>query len=131
LHTMVIFPASRSQIREVSENKKERLEKIILEAVEQSYGWVIPTLTYKKDISSSIDNEKVFLLHQYWKENISDVVRVDNENNKKIFFIGPEWGRSSEDEKIFVSHHAQYISLWKNILRTETAAIVMAWELVK
>ena len=62
---MVIFPASRSQIREVSENKKERLEKIILEAVEQSYGWVIPTLTYKKDISSSIDNEKVFLLHQY------------------------------------------------------------------
>jgi 16S rRNA (uracil1498-N3)-methyltransferase len=44
LQNMIFFPATRSQIREVSENKKERLEKIILEAVEQSYGRVIPSV---------------------------------------------------------------------------------------
>jgi RsmE family RNA methyltransferase len=64
LYTMIIFPATRSQIREVSDNKKERLSKIIIEAVEQSYGWVIPSLHYKKDIASVIHDEKIFLLHQ-------------------------------------------------------------------
>lgn len=129
LQHIIFFPSQYSQLREISENKIERLWKIALEAVEQSYGAIVPEIFFAKDISYYLQQWKNFLLHQSGEEikNIS----LQNENNTMNFFIWPEWWRWNDDEKIFHQHDVQKISLWKNILRTETAAIVVAWEAVR
>lgn len=64
LHHMMFFPSTRSQIREVSENKRERVQKIILEAVEQSYGRVLPEIIYASDMQSIFRGTTSYILHQ-------------------------------------------------------------------
>lgn len=126
---IIFFPSQYSQLREISENKLERLSKIALEAVEQSYGVVVPEIFFTKNISTYLQQWKNFLLHQEWK-NIKEIF-LNSDFWITNFFIWPEWWRWNEDEKLFSQHEIQKISLWKNILRTETAAIVAAREAVK
>lgn len=61
---IVFFPSQYSQIRELSQNKIERLWKIALEAVEQSYGVVVPKITFVKDIQSYLIQWDNIILHQ-------------------------------------------------------------------
>lgn len=129
LQHIIFFPSQYSQLREVSENKLERLSKIALEAVEQSYGVIVPEIIFTKDVVSYLQWWKNFLLHQDWK-NIKENI-INYELWIINFFIWPEWWRWNDDEKLFQQHDMQKISLWKNILRTETAAIVVAWEAMK
>ena len=129
LQHIIFFPSQYSQLREVSDNKLERLSKIALEAVEQSYGVVVPEIIFINDIISYLQQWKNILLHQEGK-NIKEIY-LNSELWTLNFFIWPEWWRWSDDEKIFQQYDIQKISLWKNILRTETAAIVMAREAMK
>jgi 16S rRNA (uracil1498-N3)-methyltransferase len=46
------FVAQYSQIRDISPKKIERLEKIALEATEQSYGVLLPTCTFVPTLES-------------------------------------------------------------------------------
>lgn len=84
---MIFFPAARSQIREVSENKRERVQKIVLEAVEQSYGRVIPDICYVATMEELCDGSDIFILHQDGIKNISDCVKESDDAKKKIFFV--------------------------------------------
>lgn len=129
LQHIIFFPSQYSQLREISENKIERLSKIALEAVEQSYSIIVPEIILAKDISSYLQHWKNFLLHQDWKSIKENIINY--ELWIVNFLIWPEWWRWNEDEKLFQQHDMQKISLWKNILRTETAAIVVAWEAMK
>lgn len=139
LQHICFFVSQYSQIHDISDNKMQRLEKIAMEAVEQSYGLYVPSICFEKNIEKNIlqiddtiDVEK-FILHQDWKNiwEIKNIIQDMWEKKEKYFFVWPEWWRWERDENIFNNHIVHKISLWKNILRTETAAIVMAWELVK
>lgn len=140
LQHMIFYPSQYSQLRDISEKKWERLWKIALEAVEQSKGVVIPEIVFVKNIQQHIGWNNMFVLHQdgillseqkdFVQENHNHE-KKEQENQKKYFFVWPEWWRWGDDENIFHIHDAQKVSLGKNILRTETAAIIVAWELVK
>jgi len=115
----IIF--DRTIVRKIN---NERLEKIIIEASEQSNRINIPTI------------EKSQNLNSFLKMNSMNLVFTDlNSNNKKIdkskltkepvcIIIGPEGDFSeSEREKILTFTGVQPIKINENILRSETAVI--------
>lgn len=107
---------------------KERLEKIILEASEQSGRGDIPMLhdvTTLTDLFESglLPQDKIILdptgtpFHQY----------VTNENlSSAAVFLGPEGGFSAKELELFKSYNVPVLSLGTPILRAETAAIAVS-----
>lgn len=120
ISNFTFFKAERSQKLNLSDNKIDRLHKIIVEAVEQSGSNYVPTLnfinTLPKDISWS------FYFH-FWEdaESIKNIPLSDN----YTLIIWPEWWFCDEEDA-FLKQNNTKISLWDNILRTETVAIT-AW----
>ena len=115
----IIF--DRTVVRKIN---KERLEKIVIEASEQSNRINVPII----EDSQSLDN--------FLKTNLIDLIFTDlNSNNNKIdkskltdrpvcIIIGPEGDFSeSEREKILTFSGVQSIKINNNILRSETAVI--------
>jgi 16S rRNA (uracil1498-N3)-methyltransferase len=114
----IIF--DRTIVRKIN---KERLEKIIIEAAEQSNRINLPTI-------EDSQNLEIFL------KNKVDLIFTDlNSNNKKIdlekltvnptcVIIGPEGDFSEEErEQILAFKGVQSIKINENILRSETAVI--------
>ena len=111
----------RTIVRKIN---KERLEKVIIEATEQSNRINVPLIEEPQSLSS------------FLKSNNMDLIFTDlNTSNKKInldqltsnptcIIIGPE-GDFSEDEraKILSFKGVQPIKINENILRSETAVI--------
>ena len=115
----IIF--DRTVVRKIN---KERLEKIAIEASEQSNRINLPTI----EESQSLNN--------FLKTNSIDLIFTDlNSNNYKIdksklsdrpicIIIGPEGDFSeAEREKILTFKGVQPIKINENILRSETAVI--------
>ena len=115
----VIF--DRTVVRKIN---KERLEKIIIEASEQSNRINVPTIEDAQDLNT------------FLKKNLMDLIFTDlNSNNNKIdkskftdrpvcIIIGPEGDFSeTEREEILSFSGVQAIKINENILRSETAVI--------
>jgi len=115
----IIF--DRTVVRKIN---KERLEKIIIEASEQSNRINVPTI------------EDAQNLNTFLKKNLMDLIFTDlNTNNNKIdkskltdkpvcIIIGPEGDFSeTEREEILDFKGVQPIKINENILRSETAVI--------
>jgi len=115
----IIF--DRTVVRKIN---KERLEKIVIEASEQSNRINVPTIDDAQDLNG------------FLKKNSMDLIFTDlNSSNKKIdkskltgkpvcIIIGPE-GDFSETERgeILNFKDVQPIKINENILRSETAVI--------
>ena len=115
----IIF--DRTIVRKIN---KERLEKVIIEAAEQSNRINVPSIENPQSLKSFLNNEKM------------DLIFTDlNSENKKLDFnklthnptcviIGPE-GDFSEEERgeILAFKGVQPIKINDNILRSETAVI--------
>ncbi|MDC0508558.1 16S rRNA (uracil(1498)-N(3))-methyltransferase [Candidatus Pelagibacter ubique] len=115
----IIF--DRTIVRKIN---KERLEKVIIEAAEQSNRINVPLIEYPQSLKSFLNHEKM------------DLIFTDlNSENKKLDFnklahnptcviIGPE-GDFSEEERgeILAFKGVQPIKINENILRSETAVI--------
>ena len=115
----IIF--DRTVVRKIN---KDRLEKIVIEASEQSNRINVPTI------------EDAQNLNGFLKKNSMDLIFTDlNSNNKKIdksklidkpvcIIIGPEGDFSeAEREEILSFNSVQSIRINENILRSETAVI--------
>ncbi len=108
----------------------ERMQKIIVEATEQS-GWgEVPELV----------NEPV-KLEKYLKENTSQNIYVldfagaaletipllfSGRLGEIIILVGPEGGFSESERQLFKKYNLNIISLGKNVLRAETACIAIS-----
>lgn len=117
-------------------NKKKALkeyglwQKIVSDALEQSRNinrLIIDKPIDIKDLNTDRDSLKLCLC----TENVEYKHLKDIENNikdsKKIYIaIGPEKGWSSSDINIFSNLGFEYIKLNGNILRTETAGLVIS-----
>ncbi len=119
------FNSKRSQKLIISENKFERLQRIIIEACEQSGRNIIPEIVFldKLDINS-LKNEKNIFFHTDGniKTSLKDL-SIENETNINIF-VWPEWGFDETEIQKFTENNFIACTLWENILRCETAAIV-------
>jgi len=115
----IIF--DRSVVRKIN---KERLEKIVIEASEQSNRINVPLI------------EPIQNLDNFLKKKSMDLIFTDlNSNNKKIdksnltdkpicIIIGPEGDFSeTEREEILSFKGVQPLNINENILRSETAVI--------
>ena len=115
----IIF--DRTIVRKIN---KTRLEKVIIEATEQSNRINVPSIDEPKSLKEFLSNQKI------------DLIFTDlNSNNKKIdldkltvnptcVIIGPEGDFSEEErEQILGFKGVQPIKISENILRAETAVI--------
>ena len=142
ISSFTFYRSDRSQKISITEKKEERLNKILVEAVEQSWRNIIPTLTlssstYKKGIIwefvASVG--KSIFLHtenkksQTLKKYIKKYKKSEKRENKINIYIWPEWWLSEEEVENFEEKKFTRIHLWDRILRTETAWIVVAFTL--
>ncbi len=110
----------RTIVRKIN---KERLEKVIIEAAEQSNRITVPSIEDPQKLKSLLNND-------------IDLIFTDlNTNNKKIdlkklttkptcVIVGPEGDFSEEErEEILKFNNVQSIKINENILRSETAVI--------
>jgi len=115
----IIF--ERTVVRKLN---KERLEKVIIEATEQSNRINIPTLEDATNLEDFLKSSEMNLI---FTDLNSDSKKVDLEKltNKPVcIVVGPE-GDFSENErgKILSFKDVQTIKINENILRSETAVI--------
>ena len=107
------------------EMKKERYQKILKEASEQSHRLTIPNLYGVVDIShlpSFAFSKQNYVAY----EKLSDhgvIFPFLKEKSSITYFVGPEGGFSEEEIDILVKQGFAPISLGGRILRCETAAI--------
>jgi len=118
-------PSERSIIRERNDKKIERLNKIAKEAVEQSRWRQLPKITFRKNISETIEWKEVIVFDKS-EHNTKNIWTTKN----ILWIIGPEWGLTENDYKKFWEK-IKTISLWDTVLRTETASIIAARYLQK
>lgn len=105
------------------QNKKNRFEKIIKFAAEQSFRNIIPNL---KDPISFEDLLNFYVNQKLVAHEISDNQNFDLNlltKNDLLLTIGSEGGFSSDEIAKFKEANFKVIHLGKTILRSETAAI--------
>jgi 16S rRNA (uracil1498-N3)-methyltransferase len=115
----IIF--DRTIVRKIN---KERLEKVIIEAAEQSNRINVPSIQEPQSLKDFLSNEKMDLI---FTDLNSQNKKIDLEkltSNPTCVIIGPE-GDFSEDEReqILAFKWVQPIKINENILRSETAVI--------
>jgi len=114
----VIF--ERTIVRKIN---KERLEKVIIEAAEQSNRITIPSIEDPQKLKSFLSNDMDLIFTDLNTDNTKiDLKKLTTKPTCVI--IGPEGDFSEEErEEILKFNHVQPIKINENILRSETAVI--------
>ncbi|MDR1337401.1 MAG: 16S rRNA (uracil(1498)-N(3))-methyltransferase [Rickettsiales bacterium] len=113
-----------------------RMEKIIVEAAEQSNRNSVPELlppkTFKEFLQESVlRNQELVFADERAAHNSNYESRVTNhDKNSCAVFIGPEGGFSDAEFAALDAVGAIGISLGKTILRAETAAVAAMAQLI-
>ncbi|MGL5831306.1 MAG: 16S rRNA (uracil(1498)-N(3))-methyltransferase [Candidatus Altimarinota bacterium] len=102
--------------------KTDRLEKILLEASEQSERSFIPQLQIFESLSSYLHTKPKNLLVALERSSSSQNFLDYQIQSEQTLLIGPEGG-FSEQEKELLSSNSQSFLLGNHILRMETAAL--------
>jgi RsmE family RNA methyltransferase len=120
----IYFRVSKhSIIRQRNDKKAERLGKISHEAIEQSRWIQIPEIKFlaEKELEDFVNWKNVIIANMNWLpyQELNNIL-----SNERCGVIWPEWWFSELDLGLF--KNANIIDLWKNVLRMETASIVLA-----
>ena len=115
----IIF--DRTVVRKIN---KERLEKIVIEASEQSNRINVPTIEVVQDLDVFLRKNSMDLIFTDLNSNMNKVDKSKFTNKPVCIIIGPEGDFSeTEREKILSFKGVQPIKINENILRSETAVI--------
>ncbi len=109
-----------------SDANLDRLNKISLEAVEQSGQYFLTNISEPiklKDALERASGTDIFVLDMG-----SESFRDSERSYPLSFFIGPEGGWTDEERELFKNSGAKVVSLTDTVLRGETAAIAAAYE---
>lgn len=127
----------------IASKKLERWQKIAEIAAKQSMRDIIPqigNITKLKDIDTTefdavlvaYENEE----HNMLKTELQKLEKKIKSNNSSeqqyniAIVIGPEGGISEKELGMLAEKNAKFVSLGKRILRTETAGVVMAGNII-
>ena len=121
---LLFRPAERSIITGRNPHKHQRLLKIAKEAVEQSWWWKFPEISYvEPERIPSLIADKEIVIFDKKEDSKSCACDADSQVTRaSVGVIGPEGGLTASDYSLFPSVHV--VSLWSTVLRMETAAIV-------
>ena len=115
----IIF--DRTVVRKIN---KDRLEKIVIEASEQSNRISVPNIEDAQDLNSFLKKNSMDLIFTDLNSNINKVDKSKFTDKPVCIIIGPEGDFSeTEREKILSFKGVQPIKINENILRSETAVI--------
>ena len=115
----VIF--ERTIVRKIN---KERLEKVIIEAAEQSNRINVPSIEEPKSLKKFLDDKKMDLIFTDLNSKTNKLDLKKLTNNPSCIIVGPEGDFSeTEREEILSYKGVQAIKINENILRSETAVI--------
>ena len=115
----IIF--DRTVVRKIN---KERLEKIIIEASEQSNRINVPTIEDAQNLKSFLKNNLMDLIFTDLNSDNQKIDKSKLTNKPVCIIIGPEGDFSeAEREEILSFSGVQAIKINENILRSETAVI--------
>ncbi len=119
-------------IRKFSRNQGgahyDRWTRIAMEAAQQSERWTVPIITptqsFQKLLKSPQRGSILFLAE---RENGLSLLAIpdltENQHREITLVIGPEGGWSAEEIEAAKSHKWVFVSLGKEILRSETASL--------
>ena len=115
----IIF--DRTVVRKIN---KERLEKVIIEAAEQSNRINVPSIEEPKSLKKFLDEKKMDLIFTDLNSKTNKLDLKKLTNNPSCIIVGPEGDFSeTEREEILSYNGVQAIKINENILRSETAVI--------
>lgn len=123
-----IIPLKTERVVVKINEKKEKWETVIREALKQCRGVKFPKISEIKKICE-VDYEKydkiIFAYEN--SENSKSIFELIDEKDKNILcVIGPEGGITEEEVDFLKEKNAFEVSLGARILRAETASIVVA-----
>ena len=115
----IIF--DRTVVRKIN---KDRIEKIVIEASEQSNRINVPTIEESQDLNGFLKKNSMNLIFTDLNSNIKKIDKSKFTDKPVCIIIGPEGDFSeTEREKILSFKGVQSIKINENILRSETAVI--------
>ena len=115
----IIF--DRTVVRKIN---KDRIEKIVIEASEQSNRINVPKIEEAQDLNSFLKKNLMDLIFTDLNSNIKKIDKSKFTDKPVCIIIGPEGDFSeTEREKILSFKGVQPIKINENILRSETAVI--------
>ena len=115
----IIF--DRTVVRKIN---KDRIEKIVIEASEQSNRINVPTIEEAQDLNGFLKKNSMNLIFTDLNSNIKKIDKSKLTDKPVCIIIGPEGDFSeTEKEKILSFKGVQPIKINENILRSETAVI--------
>ena len=115
----IIF--DRTVVRKIN---KKRLEKIVIEASEQSNRINVPTIEESQSLNNFLKTDSINLIFTDLNSNNSKIDKSKLTDKPVCIIVGPEGDFSeSEREEILSFSGVQPIKINENILRSETAVI--------
>ena len=115
----IIF--DRTVVRKIN---KDRIEKIVIEASEQSNRINVPLIEEAQDLNGFLKKNSMNLIFTDLNSNIKKIDKSKFTDKPVCIIIGPEGDFSeTEREKILSFKGVQPIKINENILRSETAVI--------
>ena len=124
-----LFPGVCSEKYEMTKNRQERLQHILISAMKQCGRLFLPKL----DLKPPLKKWTLFPLPSFFgdlrKEALAfkTVLRSIKHEDPLYFFIGPESGFVEEEIVFLEKQQAKGVKLHQNILRTDTAAIIACY----
>ncbi|MBI5402631.1 MAG: 16S rRNA (uracil(1498)-N(3))-methyltransferase [Ignavibacteriae bacterium] len=116
-----------------SKNKMERISKIIVSAMGQSQRCLLPefrnTISFGDMLKSTKNDINKIVMYEYALS--TEKSKINREIKEINLLIGPEGGFSKQEINMLVSNNWQIHSLGERKMRSETAAIVSVFELLK
>lgn len=124
-------PSRHSQLQTLTEKQQQKCQDTILQAGEQSKARHLPQLHIHDDkrFLKTFSHRRILDQSGILWPPPRTPKKLSSQGQHCLLCIGPEWWWSEEEQDYFQSHHNTHIQqLWTNILRTETASILGAWE---
>ena len=125
VENIYFWVSEHSIIRQRNDKKAERLDKISHEAVEQSRWIQLPEIKFlksEKELKDFVNWKNIIIANMNW---LPYWEIAKNKSNNLCGVIWPEGWFSPKDLEFF--DNAKVIDLWENVLRMETASIVLWW----
>ena len=125
VENIYFWVSEHSIIRQRNDKKAERLDKISHEAVEQSRWIKLPEIKFlelESELKDFVNWKNVIIANMNW---LTYWELIKGESHDLYGVIWPEGWFSPKDLKLF--DWAKIIDLWENVLRMETASIVLWW----